>query len=157
MFSAILSYRLQGLFIDLYNIDLCRQGDTFYQASGACACTPTNTRAHTHTHVLTDMQTDKQKCARMRTYTDTHVHTYMHLSTRTCAYTHIHAHTHTHAQLVPVLVPELLSIIVSGTYGVGMQHRALSILRGLLVQLGVLTGSYQRQVCVCVWVCVCFV
>lgn len=49
-----------------------------------------------------------------------------------------------------MLMPELLSIVSCGAYDAAMQHRALSILRGLLVQLGVLAGAYQRQVWVVV-------
>ncbi|KAF5839257.1 armadillo-type protein [Dunaliella salina] len=49
-------------------------------------------------------------------------------------------------QVVPVLMPELLDIVSSGRYNAVMQHKALSILRGLLVQLGVLSGAFQRQV-----------
>jgi len=49
-------------------------------------------------------------------------------------------------QVVPVLMPELLDIVSSGRCDAVMQHRALSILRGLLVQLGVLSGAFQRQV-----------
>eukprot|EP00983_Pelagomonas_calceolata_P105470 1159132-Pelagomonas_calceolata.AAC.7 len=42
-------------------------------------------------------------------------------------------------------MPELLDIVSSGRCDAVMQHRALSILRGLLVQLGVLSGAFQRQ------------
>lgn len=51
-----------------------------------------------------------------------------------------------YVQLLPVLLPNLLSIINSPASPLGIQRRVMSILHGVLAPLGHIQGAYQRKV-----------
>jgi hypothetical protein len=54
-----------------------------------------------------------------------------------------------------VLLPSLLAIVSAPSCPPAMQRHVLKILHAVLMQLGLMQGAFQRQVMVCVTLCVC--